>query len=61
MPWIGATTTGIHLAKDFQIHPDGDRLLVRTKSEDRSGYHFDHVILFENFDKYLQDLNRDAN
>ena len=58
VPWIGATTTGIHMAKDFQIHPDGNRVLVRTKSDDRSGHHFDHVVLVENFDKYLQTLER---
>ena len=61
MPWIGATTTGIHMAKDFHIHPDGDRVLVRTKSEDRSGYYFDHVVLVENFERYLRELDGDSN
>ncbi len=59
-PWLGATTTGLHLAKGFQVHPDGDRVLVRTESEDTSGYIHDHVVLFENFDQYLRELNQIA-
>ena len=59
-PWLGATTTGLHLAKGFQIHPDGDRVLVRTESEDTSGYIYDHVVLFQNFGPYLQELNQVA-
>ena len=56
----GGALVPLLLAKGFQVHPDGDRVLVRTESEDTSGYIHDHVVLFENFDQYLRELNQIA-
>lgn len=41
----------------YDLHPDGQRLLVRRPVEDldeEKGQTFDHVVLFENFFEYLR-------
>ena len=54
--WKGATTTwGKGPSDPFDVHPDGDRLLIRRPAEENAGVILDRVVLFENFFDYLRE------
>jgi len=42
-------------AGGYDLHPDGQRLLVRKLASDATEQNFDHVVLFQNFFDYLQE------
>ena len=53
--WVGGT------GEDYDLHPDGQRLLVRKLAEvedgeDNEQQTFDHVVLFQHFDEHLRQL-----
>jgi hypothetical protein len=53
IPWAGAIYRGFYGGID--LHPDGERLLVRPRAEGEVAPIYDHVVLFENFIDYLRE------
>jgi len=53
--WEGGTAFEATYSTPFDLHPDGERLLVRKREEeDDTDQTFDRVILFENFFDYVR-------
>jgi serine/threonine protein kinase/Tol biopolymer transport system component len=50
VPWKGGT-----YIDEYNIHPDGKRLLVKKLAEGEEKHRYDRVVLFENFSNYLQE------
>jgi serine/threonine-protein kinase len=53
--WEGATYFDRNGAGGYDLHPDGQRLLVRKLAGDAPEQNFDHVVLFQNFFDYLRE------
>jgi serine/threonine-protein kinase len=53
-PWKGAIYHG-HFYGGIDLHPDGERLLVRSRADGAVAPAFDRVVLFENFVDYLRE------
>ena len=47
--WEGGTASQLAYRTIYDLHPDGERLLVRKLVEEEAEQTFDHVVLFENF------------
>ncbi len=46
---------GIALGTSFDVHPDGERLLVKSMADVKdTDPTFDHVVLFENFFEHVR-------
>ena len=55
--WEGAIATSRRTSTIFDLHPDGERVLVRSRVEPSdTEQDFDHVILFENFFAHLEKI-----
>ncbi len=56
-PWEGATFHQMRASRSFDVHPDGQRVLVRelSKESQAAQREMDHFGLFENFFDYLNE------
>jgi serine/threonine-protein kinase len=54
--WEGGTASAAGYHTVYDLHPDGERLLVRKLVEEEDTEQtFDHVVLFENFFDYVRE------
>ena len=56
-PWEGATFHQMRASRSFDVHPGGQRVLVRelSKESQAAQREMDHFGLFENFFDYLNE------
>ncbi len=55
VPWKGGIIPGVFLGDAYALHPDGERVLVRTIADaNEVEQTFDHVVLFENFFEHVR-------
>ena len=52
--WEGMDFKDISWGRNYDLHPDGKRALIRKLAGDREQQKFDHVVIFENFAEYLR-------
>ena len=54
--WEGGTTSYSPNSTDYDLHPDGERLLVRSVADvNEPEQTIVHVVLFDNFFDYLRE------
>ncbi len=54
--WEGGTAFEVIYRTTYDLHPDGERLLVRKLVEEEDTEQtLDHVVLFENFFDYVRE------
>ena len=52
--WEGMDFKDISWGRNYDLHPDGKRALIRKLAGDQEQQKFDHVVIFENFAEYLR-------
>ncbi|MCH7921095.1 MAG: hypothetical protein IIC50_24390 [Planctomycetes bacterium] len=53
--WEGGTASPLAYSTIYDLHPDGERLLVRKLAEEETVQIPDHLVLFGNFFDYVRE------